>query len=343
MRNLFWGRIVLAFMLLGGVFLLIYAANIVQVFVLAAVMAYLLDPLVRFLEKKNCPRVWGISLIYILLLIFLASAGMWAIPILNRQLGALVSAMPLYIEQFKALAGKWQLFYQHLQLPDEWQEIFANWFFGAKATAKQFIRSFLNGIIPALAKSFVWLLLPIVSFYFLKDKKILQKFLWKFLPLRHQKEEKAFFHELDAVVMDFIKGSVVVGAIVGILTAGGLWIAGIDFALIFGLIAGVCNIIPYFGPFIGAAPAVIFAFLQEPMKAVWAALVMLIVQQCESHFITPQIMGEKLGLYPVVIMFALLIGGKIFGFWGLVLAVPVSGMLKVVGKYLIYKAIYTRE
>lgn len=342
-RRLFWGRLLLIFMAVIGLLLLIYAKNVVQVFLLAIVTAYLLDPLVRFLEKKNCPRIWGIALIYLLVLGLLIGAGMWAIPAVNRQSGLLMQALPEYIVKIKSEAVKWQLFYRHLQLPEEWYGFLHNWLTEAENTAWQFVRSFLNGIIPTLAGSFIWFLVPIISFYFLKDKRAWQKYLWQILPLRYQKEEKAFFRELDAVIMGFFKGSVLVGSIVGVLTAGGLWLAGIDFALIFGLIAGLCNIIPYFGPFIGAAPAVLFAFLQEPLKALWAVLVMIVVQQGESHFITPQIMGKKLGLYPTVIMFALLVGGKIFGFWGLVLAVPLSGVLKIIGKYLICQAIYTRD
>lgn len=341
-QRILWGRVTLAVLSILIIALAVKTWSVVQVFLAAVLLAYLLDAPVKFLEKQNCPRLMAISLIYALLLILLIFLGVWAIPVLNTQAAELGEALPEYIGRIKAIAEQINSYYQHLQLPEEIQEVFSDWFGNAKTAAGDFLQRFLNGIIPVLSSSFVWFLVPIISFYLLKDKEILQKFFWQLLPLRHKNEEKAFLGELHQVAMNFLQGSLLVGSIVGLLTAIGLWLAGIDFALIFGLIAGICNIIPYFGPIIGAVPAVVFAFFQAPGKALLAVLVMVIVQQVESHFITPKIMGDKLGLHPVVVMFALLAGGKLIGFWGLILAVPLAGMLKIIFKFIIGKAIYTK-
>ena len=341
-KSMLWGRLALVLLGLGLIVLICRTWSVVQVFLTALLLAYVLDPPVKFLEKQNCPRLWAISLMYALLLILLVILGVWAIPVLNNQAQELGEVLPGYITKIKAAAEQIAVYYQHLELPAEIQEVVEGWFNDTKRATGEYIKGFLNGIIPILSSSFVWFLVPIISFYLLKDKQTLQKFAWQILPLRHQNEEKAFLGELHQVVMNFLKGSLLVGSIVGILTALGLWLVGVDFALIFGLIAGVCNIIPYFGPIIGAVPAVGFAFFQAPGKALLAIAVMFVVQQCESHFITPKIMGDKLGLHPVVIMFALLAAGKILGFWGLILAVPLAGVLKIVVKYLIDKAIYTK-
>lgn len=341
-QRILWGRVTLAVLSILIIALAVKTWSVVQVFLAAVLLAYLLDAPVKFLEKQNCPRLMAISLIYALLLILLIFLGVWAIPVLNTQAAELGEALPEYIGRIKAIAEQINSYYQHLQLPEEIQEVFSDWFGNAKTAAGDFLQRFLNGIIPVLSSSFVWFLVPIISFYLLKDKEILQKFFWQLLPLRHKNEEKAFLGELHQVAMNFLQGSLLVGSIVGLLTAIGLWLAGIDFALIFGLIAGICNIIPYFGPIIGAVPAVVFAFFQAPGKALLAVVVMVIVQQVESHFITPKIMGDKLGLHPVVVMFALLAGGKLIGFWGLILAVPLAGMLKIIFKFIIGKAIYTK-
>ena len=341
-QRILWGRVTLAVLSILIIALAVKTWSVVQVFLAAVLLAYLLDAPVKFLEKQNCPRLMAISLIYALLLILLIFLGVWAIPVLNTQAAELGEALPEYIGRIKAIAEQINSYYQHLQLPEEIQEVFSDWFGNAKTAAGDFLQRFLNGIIPVLSSSFVWFLVPIISFYLLKDKEILQKFFWQLLPLRHKNEEKAFLGELHQVAMNFLQGSLLVGSIVGLLTAIGLWLAGIDFALIFGLIAGICNIIPYFGPIIGAVPAVVFAFFQAPGKALLAVMVMVIVQQVESHFITPKIMGDKLGLHPVVVMFALLAGGKLIGFWGLILAVPLAGMLKIIFKFIIGKAIYTK-
>ena len=192
-QRMLWGRVMLAVLGVLILALTVKTWSVVQVFLIAILLAYLMDAPVKFLEKQNCPRLMAISLIYALLLILLIFLGVWAIPVLNAQAADLGEALPGYIGKIKTIAEQVNSYYQHLQLPEEVQEVFANWFSNAKKAAGDFLQRFLNGIIPALSSSFVWFLVPIISFYLLKDKEILQKFLWQLLPLRHKNEEKAFF------------------------------------------------------------------------------------------------------------------------------------------------------
>ena len=139
--------------------------------------------------------------------------------------------------------------------------------------------------------------------------------------------------EMDNSLGSFIRGQLLISAIVGILIAVGLSIMGVDFALIIGLIAGIFNIVPYFGPIIGAVPAVVFALLKSPLTAVYVVLLFAVVNQVESSIISPNILGEHVGLHPVTVIFSIISGGYLFGILGVILAVPVTSIVKVTLRY----------
>ena len=138
---------------------------------------------------------------------------------------------------------------------------------------------------------------------------------------------------MDNSLGSFIRGQLLISAIVGILIAVGLSIMGVDFALIIGLIAGIFNIVPYFGPIIGAVPAVVFALLKSPLTAVYVVLLFAVVNQVESSIISPNILGEHVGLHPVTVIFSIISGGYLFGILGVILAVPVTSIVKVTLRY----------
>jgi predicted PurR-regulated permease PerM len=139
--------------------------------------------------------------------------------------------------------------------------------------------------------------------------------------------------EMDNSLGSFIRGQLLISAIVRILIAVGLSIMGVDFALIIGLIAGIFNIVPYFGPIIGAVPAVVFALLKSPLTAVYVVLLFAVVNQVESSIISPNILGEHVGLHPVTVIFSIISGGYLFGILGVILAVPVTSIVKVTLRY----------
>lgn len=140
--------------------------------------------------------------------------------------------------------------------------------------------------------------------------------------------------EMDNSLGSFIRGQLLISAIVGVLIAVGLSIIGVDFALIIGLIAGIFNIVPYFGPVIGAIPAVISALLKSPLSAVYVVILFIVVNQVESSIISPNILGEHVGLHPVTVIFCIISGGYLFGILGVILAVPVTSIIKVTLRYI---------
>jgi predicted PurR-regulated permease PerM len=180
---------------------------------------------------------------------------------------------------------------------------------------------------------------PILAFYILKDAGLFRaKFLGIF-PNSWRGEINSLLRELGDVLERFVLGELLVSAIIGVLTALGMLILGVKFAFIIGLIAGLAELVPYFGPFIGAIPAIGFALLKSQTTAIYAALVILVIQQLEGNVISPAILGGSVGLHPFLVVFALLAGGELLGIWGLILAVPVAAMLRVLCSFLLEKLV----
>ena len=161
----------------------------------------------------------------------------------------------------------------------------------------------------------------------------LKMWLLSWIPDRWRSDIVGLMIEMDNSLGSFIRGQLLISAIVGILIAVGLSIMGVDFALIIGLIAGIFNIVPYFGPIIGAVPAVVFALLKSPLTAVYVVLLFAVVNQVESSIISPNILGEHVGLHPVTVIFSIISGGYLFGILGVILAVPVTSIVKVTLRY----------
>jgi Domain of unknown function DUF20. len=138
--------------------------------------------------------------------------------------------------------------------------------------------------------------------------------------------------QVNGVLNQFIRGQLLIALVVAIFTTIGYWIIGLPYAMVLGLIAGIFEIIPYFGPFLGAIPALIVAILNSPSKFIWTIIIAVITQQLEGNIFTPKIMGDHVGLHPVYIIIVLWLGGFFFGVLGMLFAVPVTLILNIILK-----------
>ncbi len=136
--------------------------------------------------------------------------------------------------------------------------------------------------------------------------------------------------EINDIISKFIRGQLLDGLIVGLISSIGLSIIGLDFAILIGITAGIANVIPYVGPLIGCIPAIIVGILSpNPIMALWAVLLLLAVQQLDSAVISPKIVGDSMGLHPIFVIMAIIIGGNLAGILGMLLSVPVAGIIKL--------------
>jgi predicted PurR-regulated permease PerM len=174
----------------------------------------------------------------------------------------------------------------------------------------------------------------ILAFYLLKDldffKRLYSDTLAAFIKKNDKRKLRTLFSDINSIVSNFIRGQLLDALIVGILCSIGLSIIKLDFAVLIGMTAGISNVIPYFGPIIGSIPAVIVGLLSgSPIKALFAVIVLIVVQQIDSTLISPKVVGDSVGLHPLFVMLSIIIGGAYFGLWGMLIAVPTAAIIKM--------------
>ena len=193
---------------------------------------------------------------------------------------------------------------------------------------------FTSGLLGFGVHALNWLLAIVIAFYLLQDKAHFLTFTHRVLRYilkeHHYEYVKDLGQDIDAILSGYIRGEVIDAIIIVILTSGALLAIQLDFAIIIGIIAGIFNLIPYFGPIVGFVLAIIIGLLDaNPMKALYGAIAILIIQQIDGWFIVPKVVGECVKLHPVVVLLAILIGGNLFGLIGMLLAVPVAAFIRV--------------
>ena len=298
------------------------------------ILYYLLAPIVDWLEKKKIARPLAVIIVYavltLLVLIIFVTVGAAA----YAQLLELIDLFPSYMEQavntvtsledtamFQRFKGNGII--SVTKIAESLSDILLNAVPGLQDNI-----STIMGIVVNTALVFV--LLPILLFYILKDGKKLTCFLMRHIPDRYREQTVNIFKEIDHGLASFIQGQIIVSVSVGVLMYIGFLIIGIQHALVLALFAVVTNFIPYLGPFISTIPAVIVALFTSPLMALQVLIVIVVVQQIESLFITPQVMGKKLYIHPLTIIVLLLLVGSMAGLLGLIIIVPTFVIVKII-------------
>jgi predicted PurR-regulated permease PerM len=181
-----------------------------------------------------------------------------------------------------------------------------------------------------LSQLFSILLAPVLAFYLLRDICRFKEDFFSLIPHRWQNDIVILTGEINKVLDSYIRGYLLVCLIVGVLTGTAMFLLGVEFALILGLFAGLTELIPYLGPFIGALPAVLLALLKSKWLAVKVILAFLFIQQLEGNVISPKILGDRVGLHPLAVILTLVVAGKLFGLPGMLLAVPSAAVIRII-------------
>jgi predicted PurR-regulated permease PerM len=329
-----------------GVLLLAYATVWVVIrvrvliapIVLATVLIYLLNPLVKRFRAVGIPRVVGAVLSFLVLVGVVVLLGFLIVPSISDQASDLASSFPEIYEksatQIEGIADDLGFGAVELWSYEELEE-----FVNDPERHDQIVGAVLDrlgevtsGIVEAIL---VFFIAPAVAFYILLDLPRLGRELTELLPPRHKDEVVYVARELGSAVGGFLRGQMLVAVIVGIMTSAGFALIGLDFALIIGLIAGFLNIIPFVGPWVGGALGVMIGLVTGSVTTAGsAALVALGVQQVDNHFISPTVLRATVRLHPAVVILVLVLGGALGGLWGVVLAVPVTASVKIVAGHL---------
>lgn len=298
-------------------------------FVFAVVLAYGLAPLVSRLERRGVPRVLGILLAYALVAIVLGVAVVYVMPQAVQQVMHLARVLPGFIAAAEGAWSHYLRLFHEAPLPLALRR-------GLNRTTRH-LESLLVaqvhggvqavfGLVPGLL---ALLASPVLAFYLLKDRDGIAQRLWHILPYAWHPRVQRMLWDVDAALAGYVRGQLAVAFLVGLMA--GVWTAvlGIPFALLVGVVAGVTDIVPYVGPVVGAAPAVLLGLSRSPWTGLWALAGFLALHQIEGSVLAPKVVGDAVGLHPLLVMLAILMGGEWAGIPGMLAAVPVAAMINV--------------
>lgn len=336
-----WLRLAFILITLGlCVYFIYYLSSIFFPLVLAFVIAYVLDPVVDKLEKPYFPRGLISGLIVLLLIVIFILILIYFVPKLFDEIISFVKSIPDYIEKIKALLEQ-HIRKLHDRYPIEVDKIVKS--FSTEVEKKLpaiaenatnfFLDTFTNllGFVLGLIKL---IFIPIFTFFLLKDIDKIKAWIKSHLPFKYKDRIVSLFEEIDSVLGSYLRGQLLICLVIGVYYSIGFILIGVPFALMFGILIGTVNFVPYMGVFVGVIPAILLTLAEtgSPTKILLIFILYLAQQIWDGMYMTPSILGKKVGLHPVFILLSLMIFGKIFGIIGILIAVPTAAVLKVLIK-----------
>jgi len=328
----------LIFSAIGFFAILIVLNDVLFPFIMAIAIAYLADPIVDKLEARGINRTLGVSICFGFMSIFLLVFLLAIIPLLAQQFKTLAELGPVAMTRFESEFIPWVQSQTSIDFAGiNWKQITAevDWTAtGGVVTSviKNITES--GGILIALVGNLV--LIPVVTFYLLRDWDILIAKIDGLIPLNYLEIVRVLASECNDVLKAFLRGQLMVMFALACIYSLGLMFVGLQLALLIGLIAGLASIVPYMGFIVGLGAALISALFQfqdlTPILAVIA--VFAVGQMIEGMLLTPLLVGDKIGLHPVAVIFAILVGGQLFGFVGILIALPVAAVIMVMLRHI---------
>ena len=312
-----------------------FSRRVLTPFFIAFALAYLLDPVTDRLESLKISRTFSVLVLMAGVFSLVIGIGLLIFPLLKLQAEHLVSNLPDYI----AIMQEWM--YPLLGVvgePEKIQGILNRELLKVGELPLKVISSITSILWGSVAGLFSFILLlanlviiPVVMFYLLRDYDLINKKMLSFVPARSREQVLSLIKEIDGVLAGFVRGQLMVGLIMAGLYSIGLFFCGTPMSLFIGLLAGLASLVPYLGLVFGFVPAAILTFMQTQdwVLVFGVAGVFAVVQGLEGMIITPRIVGEKIGLHPVAIILAVLLGAEFFGLVGVIVSVPVAAALNV--------------
>ncbi|SDC01941.1 Predicted PurR-regulated permease PerM [Terribacillus halophilus] len=305
-----------------------YLAAIAFPMIAAGLLFYITKPLVRLLEKIRFPKWVAILTIFLLLIGLVYIVFQFAAPIVQNQYRALVNNIPGITNEITSIVNYWEE--NHSALPDQVEESIQDYAKNLQSSLSD-IPGYLISFISSLVNFVLSLvLIPFFLFFMLKDGDKLIPFVTKFFDKKKGASVKKLMEDVNHTLASFIQGQFIVSVCVGTMLFIGYAIIDLNYAFTLAVIGLVFNVIPFLGPYLAAAPAILVAFFQEPKLAILAAIIMLIAQQIEGNLISPNVMGKVLSIHPLTVITLILAAGNIAGFLGLLFVIPFYAVCKVI-------------
>lgn len=332
-------KILITLASLGVICFLLYSLRQVLAPVFfSLILAYFLDPAIDKLEARNINRTLSIFVFLAGSFVAFGLLILLIIPLMQYEVSNLLENLPTYTADIREAILPYMEKVVGQKVPGTMSDTIDKIVAAVKEAPPELIKplsAFLKSAFSSTLTLIFWfislLLVPVFTFYFLRDFDFIKAKALELVPTAYKDYIKDRFAKVDEVLASFIRGQMILCTVLAVLYTAGLLIVGIDMAIVIGVLSGYLFIIPYVGTILGAICAVIMALLKfhDIMHVLAVLAVFGVVQLIEGYLLTPKIVGEKVGLNPVMVILAILIGGSLFGVLGILLAVPVTAVTKV--------------
>ena len=333
-------RIIQALLAFGLVLLMVFSWDALwstlKPFLYAIILAYLFNPLINFVQSKGVKRWISSLLLVLIILLLLLLFALVLVPSIVRDAMELIRRLPAVVAGLRedmtdllerlntALAGS-------IDARGTVDEL--------TSRAYQVLMSMLTGLVSSLGGLVDILLIPIIMFYMLKDKDLLIAELRSWVKAGQWKSLQEMWLDINSVLSGFVRGRLILTLFVGVTTGTGAAVLGIPNPITIGILAGVLDLIPYFGPWFGGVLPVVLALISKtPFNAVWMILWIVVVQQIESSILSPKILSTEVGIHPLLVIFSVLFFGALLGVLGMIIGVPIMASALALVRYFAGKA-----
>ena len=336
--------LVLAFLMALG-WLLYLLAPILMPFAVAAILAYLGDPLADRLETFSyrnfrLSRTLAVIVVFLGIIMTVTALLLVIIPTIEYQVGEFIDKLPSYLQWLnKSVIPTLQKYFGRGIRPlktDQLIGLIRGYWQDGASVSENLLKSVSHSGAIIVGWIMNLVLIPVITFYLLRDWDDLVAKIHDLFPRRYAATVEKLAAESDDVLGAFLRGQFYVMLALGLIYSVGLYLIGLDLALLIGMIAGLISFVPYMGAFVGIAIAFLAALLQfqDAMHLVSVLIVFAVGHSLESMLLTPWLVGNKIGLHPVAVIFAVLAGGQLFGFLGILLALPVASVIMVMLRHI---------
>ena len=321
--------------------LIIILSTVIAPVILAIVAYYLFNPLINWLENHKVKRIWGIIILLLTIIALITGLFVLIVPVIREQVVSFVESFPGYVDTLSNAFNQWSansIFGTSINSAAQWfNEFIRDVPSKIVANLNSTTNSISNVVSTVSSLVTTLVIFPIITFFLLKDDKRFVQYTIKIIPPKFRRDFVSIFATINEQVGSYIKGQLIISVCIGILMYIGLTIIGLDYAAILALVVAFTCIIPFIGPTIAIAPALIVALIHSPFMLIKLVMVWIVVQTIDGQFVSPNIMGKSLKIHPLTIIFVLLVMGELLGVVGLILGIPIYAIIRVIISFIFQK------
>lgn len=320
--------------LLAGIAFLYLVQDALFPIVIAVILFYILDPLTSLLSNPR-PKGFGVNRIIAIfisafvLLLAVTAAAIVILPPLIAEFNRLIETISAFLSDFGGSLDQINNWYRGFRLPEQANKIIADSLQNVVNYMINVANQFANTTVGVFSQFINLIIIPMIAFYLLQDKKSILSGTLELIPEEHRNKTETIIRQINTLLRSYFSGVFILCLLIGFACGLGLYLLGVRLFLVLGLIAAITEFIPAVGPAIGAVPAVIIALTVSPALALKVSVLYIAIQSVENSVLVPRILGNKLNLNPLSVIIALLLLSKLIGIWGLFFAAPIAGIIKI--------------